>query len=110
MIRRHPLRQDRPTPAHNPGNALRHHRNVLNQHAGMDRKVVHPLLGLLLDHLEVHVNIQILNPLHPRKRLIQRHRPDRHRRMPQYLLPNHRNIPTSRQIHHRIGAKVHRRM
>ena len=107
MMRRHPLRHNRASAAHNTRNPLRHHWNVLHQHARMNREVVHPLLRLLLNHLQVKVNIQILHPLHPPQRLIQRHRPDRHRRVPQNRLPDHRNIPTRRQIHHRIRTKMH---
>ena len=54
VMMRHPLRQNRAAAAHDPGDALRNHRQVLNQHAGVDRHVVHALLGLLFDHFQHH--------------------------------------------------------
>ena len=76
----------------------------------MDCEVVHPLLRLLLNDLQVQVDVQVLHPLHPAQRLIQRHRPDRHRAMPQDRLPDHRDIAARGQIHYRIRAEVHRRV
>ena len=76
----------------------------------MDGEVVHALLRLLLDHFEVQIDIQVLKLLHPRQRLVQRHRPDRHRRMPQNLLADHRNIAARGQVHHRVRAVMHRSM
>jgi hypothetical protein len=72
------------------------------------RKVVHALLRLLLDYLEIHIDVQILQPLHPGQRLIDRHRPDRHRRVPQDGVPDLRNLAARRKIHHRVGPVLDR--
>ena len=110
MVVRHPLRQDRASAAHDTGNALGHHRHVLDQHARMNREVVHTLLGLLLDHLKINVNVEVLEPLHPRQRLINRNGPNRHRRVAQNRVANLRNLAARRQIHHRVGAVLDRHM
>ena len=110
VVVRHPLRQDRAAAAHNPRDALRHHRHILDQHARMNREIVHTLRGLLLDHLKINVNIEVLEPLHARQRLINRDRPNRHRRVPQDGVANLRNIAARRQIHHRVRPMLDRHM
>ena len=54
----HPLRQNRAAAADDAGDALRNHRQILDQHAGVDGHVVHALLGLLFDHFEHHVDVE----------------------------------------------------
>ena len=47
MVRQAPLRHDRSAARDDPGDAARGHRNVTEQHAGVDREVVDALLALL---------------------------------------------------------------
>ena len=104
---RHPLRQNRPAATDNPGDALRNHRKVLNEHSGMDGHVINALLGLFFDYLEHDVFVEIFNPLDPRDRLVDGHRADGHGRVAQDGFTNFMDVPARRQIHHSIGAEVH---
>ena len=61
----HPLCQDRAAAAHDAGDAFRNHRQILDEHAGMDGHVVHALLGLLFDDFEHDVGVEVLHTLHP---------------------------------------------
>ena len=106
----HPLRQDGAAPADDSGDAAGHHGHILDQHAGVHGEVVHTLLGLLLDDLEIHIDVQVLEPLHAVQRLIDRHRADGHRRVAQDGLANLRDVAAGREIHHRIGAEADRGM
>src|SRR5207237_729281 len=72
--------------------------------------VFNSLLRLLLDHLKVEINVQVLELLHASERLVNRHRPDGHWRVPQNLLPDHRDVAAGRQVHHRISTEVDRRV
>ena len=58
----------------------------------MDGEVVHPLLGLLLDHFEIHVNVQVFHPLHARERLVERNGANRNGRVAQDAVANLRDI------------------
>ena len=77
VVMRHPLRQDRAAAADDAGDALGDHRQVLDQHAGVDGHVIHALLRLLLDHFEHDVGVQVFDALHARDRLVDRHGADR---------------------------------
>ncbi len=104
MVVGHPLGENRAAPADDAGDALRNQRQILHQHSGMDGHVVHALLGLLFDHLEHQIDVQVFNALHARNRLVDRHRPDGHRRMPQNRLANFADTSAGREVHHRIRA------
>ncbi len=108
VILHHPLGQNRAAAAHDAGNALRRQRHVLHQHAGVDRHVIHALLGLLFDHFQHHVDVEIFHAPHARERFIDRHRADRHGRMRDDGLADLRDIAAGRKIHHGIGAELHR--
>ncbi len=75
-------------------------RNVLHQHAGVDGHVIDALLGLLLDHFEHHVDVQVFHPPHARQRFINRHRADRHRRFVDDGFADARDVAAGRKIHH----------
>ena len=79
VMERHPLRQDCATSAHNACDALGNHRQVLDQHAGVDGHVIDALLGLLFDHFEHDVGRQVFDALYAGNRFVNRHRADRHR-------------------------------
>ena len=108
VMMRHPLRQDRAAAADDAGDALRNHRQILNEHAGMDGHVIHALLRLLFDHFEHHVLVEIFNPLDPRDGFVNRHGPDGHGRVAQDRLANFMDVAAGRQVHHGVGAEVHR--
>jgi hypothetical protein len=48
----HPLRHQRAAARHDAGDAILHERQVLAQHARVDREVVDALLGLVLEDVE----------------------------------------------------------
>ena len=108
VVVRHPLRQDRAAAADDAGDALGDQRQVLDQHAGVDGHVVHALLGLLLDDFEHDVGVEVFDALHARDRLVDRHRADRHRRVPQNGFADFVDVAAGREVHHRVGAVVHR--
>ena len=108
MVLHHPLGQNRPAAAHDSRNPLRRQRHILHQHARVDRHVIHALLGLLFNHLEHHVDVEIFHAPHARQRFIYRYRSDRHRRVRDDGFANLRDVAARRKIHHRIGAELHR--
>ena len=110
VVRGHPLRENRPTTADDAGDALRHHRDILHQHARVDGEVVDALQRLLLDNFEVEIDVQVFNALHPRERLVDRHSADRHRRVANDGVANHRYVAASGKIHDRVSTEVNSRM
>ena len=83
-------------------------RQILDQHAGVDGHVVHALLGLLFDHFEHDVDVEVFDALHARDRLVNRHGADGHRRVPQNGFANFVNAAAGGEVHHRVGAVMHR--
>ena len=81
VVLHHPFGEDRAAAADDAGDALRGERNILHQHAGMDRHIIDALLGLLLDDFEHHVDVEVLDAAHARERFINRHRADGDRRI-----------------------------
>ncbi len=79
----------------------------MDQHAGVNRHVIDALRGLLFDHFEHHIGVQIFHAFHPRDCFVNRHGADRHRRMAQYRLANFVNVAAGGEVHHRIGAVMH---
>jgi hypothetical protein len=82
---------------------------VLLEQAGVDGHVVHPLLRLLLAHVEevlrphvVDVAAELL------EHLVDRHRADRHRRGVDDRLADGVDVLAGREIHHGVGAVVDR--
>ena len=58
------------------------------QHAGVDGEVVDALLGLLLEHVEEQVDVEVLDlAVDLLERLVDRHGADRHGRVAQDPLP-----------------------
>ena len=109
VMREAPLRQDRSAARHDAGDAPGGHRDVAQQHAGVDREVVDALLALLDERVAVDLPGQILRPAADLlERLIDRHRADRHRRVADDPLARLVDVPAGRQIHHRIGAPERR--
>ncbi len=100
VILHHPLGQNRAAAADDAGDALGGQRNVLHQHAGVDGHVIHALLGLLLDHFQHHVDVQIFHAAHARQRFIDRHGADRHGRFASMMALRMRGMspPVERSI------------
>ena len=90
----HPFGQDRSAAAHDAGDALGSKRNVLHQHAGVNGHVIHALLGLLLDHFQHHVDVQIFYAAHSAERFVDRHGAHRNRRRINDGFPDARDIAT----------------
>ena len=102
----HPLGKNRTPAAHDACDALGNHRKILNQHAGVNGHVVDALLGLFLDNFEHDVAVQVFDALHARNRFIDRHGPDRYRRMTHDGFANLVNVAAGREIHYGVGAIV----
>jgi len=64
VMMRHPLRQDRPAAADDAGDALGKPADVLAPAVPrMHREVVDPLLGLLFNHFQVDIDVQVFQLL-----------------------------------------------
>ena len=82
VMREAPLRDDRAAARDDAGDAPGGHRDVAQQHAGVDGEVVHALLGLLDQRVAIDLPGQLLGPAADfLERLIDRHRADRHGRV-----------------------------
>ncbi len=109
VMRQAPLRHDRPAARDDAGDAPRGHRDVAEQHAGVDGEVVDALLALLDERVAVDLPRQILRTAADLlERLIDRHRADRHRRVADDPLARLVDVLAGRQIHHRVGAPQRR--
>ena len=96
VVIRHPLRQNCATAADNSSDAFGNHRQILDQHTGVNGHIIHTLLSLLFNHFKHHAGGKVFNPLHSRNSFINWHSADRYRRMPQNGLTNFVNVSTSR--------------
>ena len=108
VVLHHPFGQNRAAAADDAGDALRGQRDVLHQHAGMDGHVIHALLGLLFDHFEHHVDVQIFHAAHARERFVDRHGADGHGRVGDDGFADARDVAAGGEIHHGVGAVLHR--
>ena len=84
VMRKAPLCENGSATADNAGSALHGQGNVAEQNAGMDREIVHTLLGLLNQRVSIEFPGQFLRP--PAaflQRLVDGHGADRNRRVPQ---------------------------
>ena len=79
-MHQHPLGEDRAAPRHDSDQPILDVGQVLLQHSGVDREVVDPLLGLVLQDVEDHVVGEILDAPAEDHR-VDRHRADRHSRL-----------------------------
>ena len=105
MMRQAPLGHDGSTARHNAGYALGGERHIAQQHASMNCKVVHTLLGLLNQGIAINFPAKILgNAIYLLQRLINWHSSDRHHGVTNNPLPGFMDILAGRQIHHRVRA------
>ena len=109
VMREAPLRDDRSAARDDAGEAAGGHRDVAQQHAGVDGEVVDALLRLLDERVAVDLPGQIFGPAADfLERLVDRHRADRHRRVAEDPLARLVDVAAGRQIHHRVGAPQRR--
>jgi hypothetical protein len=108
VVLHHPLGQNGAAAAHDAGDALRRERNILHQHAGVNGHIVHALLGLLFDDFEHDVAGQIFHAPHARERFIDGHGADGYGRIGDDGSANGGNVAAGGEIHHGIGAVLHR--
>ena len=83
---------------------------VLEQHAGVDRHVVDALLGLVLDHVQKVLRRHVADVVQLLHHLVDRHGADRHRRGVDDRLADGVDVAAGREVHHRVGAEVDRRV
>ncbi len=108
-MRQAPLRHDRAAARHDAGHPLRGHRDVAQQHAGVDREVVDALLRLLDQRVLEDLPGQVLGlAVDLLERLIDRHGPDRHRRVADDPLARLVDVLAGRQVHHGVAAPADR--
>src|SRR5208337_3339940 len=100
--------QDCTAAAHDASDALGDQRQVLDEHTGVDGHVINALLGLLFDDLEHDVDGEVFDALDPRDGFVDRHRANGHRRVPQDGFANFVDAAAGGEVHHRVGAVVHR--
>ncbi len=106
LVEAHPLRQHRATAADDSRNAIAHQRQEFAQHPGMDGHVIHALLGLLFDHFEHHVDIQIFRATNARDSFVNRHGADGDRRRVDDRFADCGNVAAGGKVHHGIRAVV----
>ena len=83
--------------------------DIAKPHAGVDRKVIHPLFGLLDQGVTKHLPCEVFSfAADFFQSLVNRNRADRHRRVTKNPFPGLVNILAGRQVHDRIGAPAGR--
>ena len=107
MVVSHPLRENGAAAAHDAGDALGNQRQILDQHAGVNRHVVHALRGLLFDHFQHDFSVQIFHALHASDGFVNRHGADGNGRMAQDGFANFVNVAAGGKIHYGVGAVMH---
>ena len=73
-------------------------------HAGVDRHVIDPLLGLLLDHFEHHLRREVFHAADAREGLVDGHRANRYGRVLNDGLADFGDVAAGGEIHHGVGA------
>ena len=102
----HPLGEDRAAAADDSGDALGDHRQILNEHPGMDGHVVDALLGLLFDYFEHDGGVEVFDALDARDGFIDRHGADGNGGVAEDGFANFVNAAAGGEIHHGVGAIV----
>ena len=104
----HPFGDQRATAANDPSHTLGSQVQVFEHHTAVDRHVVDPLLGLVLDHIQEVLRTHILDvPPQLFQHLVDRHGTDRDGRSVDNLASDIVDIFAGRQIHNRIGTVMH---
>ena len=93
MVHEAPLRHDRAAARHDAGHAFCCERHVLQQHAGVDREIVHSLFGLFDQRVAIDLPSEILHlAVDFFNGLVNGHRADRHRRIAQNPFPRFMDV------------------
>jgi hypothetical protein len=100
----HPAREQPAAARHDAGDAVLAEGQVLEADAGVDGHVVDALARLVLDHLEQQAGGEVLRARDALDRLVDRHRPDRHRGALEDRLARLVDALARGQVHHRVGA------
>ncbi len=105
MMSETPLGHDRAAARDDAGGAPGGHRNVSQQHPGMDGEVIDPLLGLFDQRVAIYFPGQFFGPAADFfQRLINRHGADRDGRIANDPFAGGVNVFAGGKIHHRVGA------
>ena len=108
-MRQAPARHDRSAARDDAGDALRGQRHIAKPHAGMDGEVVHALLGLLDQRVLEHLPVELVGfAIDLLQRLVDRHRPDRHRRIAENPVADVVDVAAGGEVHHRVGTPANR--
>ena len=109
VMRQAPAREDRAAARDDAGDAPRGHRDVAQQHAGVNGEVIDPLLRLLDERVAIDLPGQIFRAAAGLlERLIDRHRADRHGGIAEDPLARLVDFAPGREVHHRVGAPQRR--
>ncbi len=109
VVRETPLGKNRAATRDNPGHAAGGHRHIAQQHASVNREVIHTLFGLLNEGIAEDFPGQVLGlAIDFFESLIDRHGADGHGAVAHDPLTRFVNVLARRQIHHRIAAPADR--
>src|SRR5438094_558891 len=78
-------------------------RDVLHKHAGVNGHVVDALLGLLFDHFEENLDVQVFHAAHAAQGFVDGHGANRHGRGVNDCLPDTRDVAAGGEVHHGVG-------
>ena len=105
LVLDHPLRHDRPAARDDARDAVLHERQVLDEHAGVDREVVDALLGLVLEHVDEVVGADVRHVLALLEHLVDRARcRSGTGELCDDLAADAVDVAAGREVHHRVGA------
>ncbi len=109
VMREAPLGEDRSAARDDAGDAPRRHRDVAQQHAGVDGEVVDALLALLDDRVAIDLPGERFGTAADfLERLVDRHRADRHRRVTNDPLAGFVDVLPRGEVHRGVGAPQRR--
>ncbi len=109
MVRQAPFRHDGTAARHDAGHAFRGHRHIAQQHARMDREVVHALLRLFDQCVAEDFPGEVFSlAVDLFQRLVDRHGADRHRRIADDPFAGLVDVLAGGQVHHRVAAPADR--
>ena len=108
-MRQAPFGHDRAAARHDAGDAVGGEMDVAEPHPGMDGEIIHALLALLDQRVLVDLPVELDRiAVDLLQRLIDRHRADRHRRVPDDPFARGVDVAPGGQVHHRVGAPADR--
>ena len=105
VVHQHPLGQQAAAAADDADEALLDEGQVLAQDARVDGEVVHALLRLVLERLEDHLLVEVLD-LAADDHRVDRHRADGHRAVADEGVAALVQVAAGGEVHHRVGAPL----